>query len=62
LPGEWPGAATELVASKSRNESRGAGRKMPAQRGEELSAGGKPTGAEQGKSGDSNLTDFLIYE
>jgi hypothetical protein len=47
---------------KSRSESRGAGRKMPAQPGEELSAWGKLTGAEQGNSGDCNLTDFFIYE
>jgi len=62
LPGEWPGAAAELVASKSRNESRGAGRRMPAQRAEELSAWGQLAGAEQAKSSDGNLTDLLIYE
>jgi hypothetical protein len=35
---------------------------MPAQRAEGLSAWGRLTGAEHGKSGDSNLTDFFIYE
>jgi hypothetical protein len=35
---------------------------MPAQPGVRLSALGKLTGAEQGKSGDGNLTDFFIYE